>query len=101
MEKKQILEAIKKVKANSAKRQFTQSFDLIVNLKDLNLKNPDDHVEFFVTTHNPIGVKRKICALVGPELADEAKKVCDRVIKQDELAKIDKKAAKKIAAFLF
>lgn len=90
MDKKGLLQAIKKIKTDSPKRKFNQSVDLIVNLKDLNPKNPDDQVDFFVTLSNSIGIKRSVCALVGPELRDEAKKVCDQVVSQEEFGSLKK-----------
>ncbi|MBW3022661.1 50S ribosomal protein L1 [Candidatus Woesearchaeota archaeon] len=100
MDKKTVLEALKKIRADSKKRNFSQSIDLIINLKDINLKNAEEQVDFFATLHHTTGKKKKICALVGPELQDEAKKVCDKTVFVDEFdmyAK-DKKLAKKLAS---
>ncbi len=99
MDKEQVLKALKEIKAASKKRNFKQTVDLIINLKDLDLKKPEHQVEFFATLRHDVGNKRKICALVGPELADEAKKVCDETIMQDDFDKYakDKKIAKKLA----
>ncbi len=97
MEKKTVLELLKK--AGEQKRKFPQSFDLIFNLKDLDLKKPDQQVDFFATL--PFSPKKKvrICALVGPEMAQDAKAVVDTVIVQDDFQRYgkDKKAARKLA----
>ena len=50
MDKNIILEAIKKARENSKKRKFSQSFDLIVNLKNINLKKAGDNVDTFLTS---------------------------------------------------
>jgi len=100
MDKKTVLEAVKKLREESKKRNFAQSVDIIVNLKDLDLKKNEEQVDFFATLHHPSGKKRKICALVGPELVDEAKKVCDKTVTADEFdiyAK-DKKMTKRLAS---
>ncbi len=99
MEKQDILKVIKEVKEKSKKRKFSQTYDLIVVLKGLNLKKPEDQVEFFQILKHETGKKAKICALVGPELAGKAKDICDVVVKDDEFPKYqkDKKAAKKLA----
>ena len=99
MDKETIKEAIRKLKEATKKRKFTQSIDLIVNLRNLNLKKPDEQVDFFLTLPNPIGKKRKVCAIVGPELYEDAKKICDKVIHIDELDsyKDKKREAKKMA----
>lgn len=99
MDNKTVLAVLKDMRADVKERKFNQSVDFIMNLKDLNLKNPTDQVEFFLTVPNPVR-KNKICAIVGGELEAEAKKVCDFVITQAELDKYkkDKKLAKKLAA---
>jgi len=48
MDKKKFLEALNKAKQDSKKRNFKQKVDLIVNLKDLDLKKPEQQVEFFL-----------------------------------------------------
>jgi large subunit ribosomal protein L1 len=98
MDKKQIKDALQKLRTEAKERKFTQTVELIVNLKDLNIKNPDEQVEFYANLPKAFG-KKKICAIVAGELFDEAKKVCDFVITQGELDKYkaDKKAAKKLA----
>jgi len=100
MDKKTVLEALKKLRESGKKRKFTQSVDLIVTLRDLDLKKPEEQVDFFATLHHPTGKKRKVCALVGPELLEEAKNVCDRAIPTDEFDKFskDKKLTKKLAS---
>ncbi|MFP4523090.1 MAG: 50S ribosomal protein L1 [Candidatus Nanoarchaeia archaeon] len=98
MDEKTIQTTIAQLRKEAKPRKFKQTVELIVNLKDLNLKNPDDQVEFFTILPNAFGSK-KVCAIVGVELVDEAKKVCDFVITQSELDeyKKDKKKAKKLA----
>ena len=100
MDKKTVLEALRKVREESKKRNFAQTVDLIVNLKDIDLKKTEDQVDFFAVTHHSTGKKKKICALIGPELLDEAKKVCDRAIMAEEFEAFarDKKLAKKLAS---
>lgn len=97
MNKKQILEAIKIVRKNLKKRNFIQSFDLIVNLQGLNLKKPEENVNAFIVFEKK-GKKTKIAALVGPELVNKAKEVCEVVIPLEDFSKYsDKKQIKKIA----
>ncbi len=73
--------------------------DLIVNLKDLDLKKTDNQVDFYLTLANGHGRKVKVCALVGPELKEEAKNTCDTVIFAEDFADFqkDKKKVKKLA----
>ena len=97
MENKQILEALKNAKKEAKKRNFVQKVDLVINLKDIDLKKNENHVDFYAQLHYSVGKKMKVCALAGPELVDEAKKVCDNTIPQDDFAKYDKIKAKKLA----
>ncbi|MDP7180472.1 MAG: 50S ribosomal protein L1 [Candidatus Woesearchaeota archaeon] len=98
MNKNEVIETLKLVRANSKKRNFKQSVDLIINLKDLDLKNPDHQVTQFIQLHFSRGKKAKVCALVGPELLEQAKEVCDLAVSLEDFPKYqDKKVAKKLA----
>ncbi|MEM3127068.1 MAG: 50S ribosomal protein L1, partial [Candidatus Woesearchaeota archaeon] len=79
-------------------RKFSQTYDLIVNLRGLDLKKQEDKVDFFFQLPKPKGKPQKICALIGPELLEEAKN-CDFAITQKDfpLYKQDKKKVKKLA----
>lgn len=98
MDKKKLLESLKQLREKSPKRNFTQKVDLILNLRNINLKNADENVDLFVTLPNAPGKKIKICALIGKELEDQAK-VFDKVIKREEFSKYqdNKKELKKLA----
>lgn len=98
MEKNEILETLKLVKESSKKRNFKQSYDLVINLKDIDLKNPEHQINLFVSLHYSRSKKVKVCALVGPELLSEAKSICDEVISVENFSKYaNKKEAKKLA----
>jgi large subunit ribosomal protein L1 len=98
MEKNDVLEALKKLKAESKKRKFTQRVDLIINLKNLDLKKPDNQVDFYMQLPHPSGKKKSVCALIGSELIEEAK-ACDEAIHVDNFADFvkDKKKIKALA----
>lgn len=95
IDEKQVKDAVAALQQH--KKGFSQSFDLIVALKDVNLKNPDEQVEFFVQLPNDPGKKKRICALVGPELIDDAKKIADTAVAQSEFEKLQKKDVRKLA----
>ncbi len=98
MDEKSVSEALKKARAEGKKRNFTQSVDLIINLKDLDLKNPEQQVDIYAHTNHSTGKKQRICAFVGPEMKEEAKKVVDTVVTPDEFGGFKgKKEAKKLA----
>ncbi|QQG39037.1 MAG: hypothetical protein HYS32_01085 [Candidatus Woesearchaeota archaeon] len=96
MNKEEILQTIKLVRSYSKKRNFNQGFDLIINLKDLDLKK--DKVEAFVTFDEPfrgIGVG----AFVDSTLKSQAEELCDVVIVKDNFNKFkdNKKEIKKMS----
>ena len=98
MDKEQIQAALAKAKDISDKRNFTQSIDLIINLRGLDLKKQEHQIDTFVTLPHSRGKKVKVCALVAAELAEQAKGIFDSAILSDNFEKYkDKKEIKKIA----
>lgn len=98
MNKEDILRAVKKVRESSKKRKFSQTFDLIINLKQLNLKKPEENVNTFVVLPQGKGKKTKVCALVDKELGTQAKETCDKTILKEEFSKYTaKKILRKLA----
>jgi len=97
MEEK-ILEAVKKARETD-KRNFKQGFDLAINLKNIDLKKPENRVKTELILPNNPGKKRKIGVIVD-NLVGQANSLDDViVIKKGELEKMggDKKAARNIA----
>jgi len=98
MEKEQIQAALSKAKDISEKRNFKQSYDLIINLRGIDLKKQEHQIDVFVTLPHSRGKKVKVCALVGPELEEHAKGIFDFTIMSDNFQKYkDKKDIKKVA----
>jgi large subunit ribosomal protein L1 len=100
MEKTQALTVLKAAKEAGAGRKFKQSVDLIVNLKDLDFKKPENQVDFYVTLQHTHGKKIRVCAFTGPELKEEAKLHCDTAITVEDFGEYqkDKKKIKKLAS---
>src|SRR3989344_1724575 len=98
MQKENVKEAINQARESSKERKFKQSFDLVISLKDIDLKKTEQQVDFFATIpHAP--KKKKICAFVDNQSRELASKSCDFVVTEDEFQEYgkDKKKAKKIA----
>jgi large subunit ribosomal protein L1 len=55
-----IIEAIKKLKENSKKRKFEQTFDLIINLKEIDVKKPENKINEEVRLPHGLGREVKI-----------------------------------------
>jgi large subunit ribosomal protein L1 len=80
MDTKNLTQALEKVLAEKGKRKFTQSVDLVMNLKGIDIKKTDQQLDLFVLLPHLRGNPNKICGLVGQELIDEAKRVFDFAI---------------------
>jgi len=94
---KKFMDYIKKLREINKKRNFVQTAELQVALKDIDLTKVENRIEDSVILPHGLGKKRKVCAFVGPETYEEAKQIFDKVILVDEFSKYDKKAAKKLA----
>jgi len=101
LDQKTITTAIKEVKEKSKKRNFTQSVELILNLKDIDMKSPEGRIQEQIELPHPSPEKpNKICVIATGELALKAKRAkADLVIGKDELAGLAgrKKDLRKIA----
>ncbi len=97
--KEEFIQTLQIVRANSPKRKFAQSVDLIFNLKDLDLKRPEEQLDVWVPLANDRGKAVKIGAFVGPEMQVQAKTACETVITHDEFKKYEgkKKEIRKLA----
>jgi len=96
MDKAQVQKALTELKKNP-KKKFNQSYDIIINLKNIVVKTTP--VDFFVTLHYTKGAKVKVAAFVDQQLADQAQKSCDLLIRETDFPKYlaDKKLMKKLA----
>jgi len=95
MNKQTIQKTLALLKKEAKKRNFNQSIDLIVNLKQLNIKK--DSINEFVLLHFDYGKKNKICALVDKEMIKSSNDVFDKTLAKEEFSKLDKKTIKKLA----
>lgn len=85
--------------ASAKKRNFTETVELAINLKDVDLSIPKNRITDDIVLPNGRGRAVRVCVIGGGELALKAKNVADTVITVDELNTIaeDKKQAKKLA----
>jgi large subunit ribosomal protein L1 len=91
--------AVQKALDGAKKRNFTESVELAINLKDVDLTIPKNRIQEDIILPYGRGKKVRICVIGGGELAFKAKDVADLVITPEELGALadDKKQAKKIA----
>jgi large subunit ribosomal protein L1 len=99
MDKTHALKTLSEAKTAGPKRNFKQSVDMIINLKDLDFKKVENQVDFYITLQHTNGRQVRTCAFVGPELKDEAKAHCDTVISVDDFEQYkNKKKLRKLAS---
>lgn len=94
----EVLEAVKEAKEQSKPRNFTQSVDMIVNIRDLDVKKPENRFNEEVTLPNGRGKEVKIGVIADGELIVQAKDAgVALVINKADLEELgkDRKAAKK------
>jgi large subunit ribosomal protein L1 len=91
----EILEKIKEAKSKAKPRKFTQTWDLIISLKNIDLKKPENRINTDFTLPEGRGKEPKPIFIVD-SLAPEAKKHA-QIIRKDELDALsrDKKKLKK------
>ncbi|MEM0254104.1 MAG: 50S ribosomal protein L1 [Candidatus Bathyarchaeia archaeon] len=101
IEKKAILAAVKEAKEKSKKRNFIQSVELILSLKDIDMKSSQSRIQEDIEIPNPPKEKTsKICVIATGEVALKAKKAkADMVMDRPELEALagNKKELRKIA----
>jgi large subunit ribosomal protein L1 len=96
---KKTLEAVKKALEKSPKRNFRETVDLSINLKEVDMSVPKNRIQEDIILPHGRGKDVKVCVIGGPELAQKARGVADKVITVEELGTLadDKKQAKKVA----
>jgi large subunit ribosomal protein L1 len=95
-----VIEAVKKAKEQAKPRNFTQSVDMIINIKDLDVQKPENRFDEEVTLPNGRGKDVKIGVIADGELIVQAKKAgVNLVITKADLEELgkDRKEAKKAA----
>jgi len=95
----EIIDAVKEAKEQAKPRNFTQSIDVIINIKDLDVKKPENRFSEEVALPNGRGKEVKIGVIADGELALAAKNAgIDVVISKEDLQEFGKdiKAAKKV-----
>jgi large subunit ribosomal protein L1 len=92
-----ITEAVAEAKKRSKDRKFNETFELAINLKNVDLKKPENRIRLDIPLpHSSPTKKVKIVVIAEGDLALRAKEVADLVIGKDDLDRyaVDKKTAK-------
>jgi len=97
--KESVLKAISEAKKNSKKRRFKQSIELILNLKEIDLKKPENRINELVELPHPPEEDVQITVFATGDLALRARNAgANRVLDREGLNNLasDKKSAKKL-----
>ncbi|MBD3173506.1 50S ribosomal protein L1 [Candidatus Bathyarchaeota archaeon] len=95
--REEIIEGIEKAREASPERNFEQSFDIAVNLRELDMNRPDNRINLRFQLPNGVG-DRKVLVFASGDLALRARRAgADEVVEPAELDQLttDKTAAKK------
>lgn len=101
MTDKKTIEVVEKVLEESKKldRKFKQSIDVVINLKNIDLKIPKNRIDEEIILPHGRGSEAKIALFASGELAVKSKKLVNLLIKPEEIEDLskDKKKFKEIA----
>jgi len=99
MADQEIEEAVSRALEDSPPRNFSESVDLAINLRDLDLNEPSNRVEESIVLPAGTGQETKIAVFAEGETAVRAEDVADEVLSGDDLADLgdDEDEAKDLA----
>ena len=91
-----ITKAVAEAKKLAKDRNFTETVDLAINLKNIDLKKPENRIKLEIPLPHSTSKKIKVAIIAEGDLALRAKEIVDLVINKNDLERYatDKKAAK-------
>jgi len=99
LDKKVIESALNKLYSSAKERKFDESIELIITFKNLNIKNKEHRVDYFVNMPHPyIQTVKSLVFVKDKHLAEGLKGIVDKVILDEEIQNISKKEIKKMSA---
>jgi len=98
MEAKNIAAKIKQALEGAPQRKFTESVDMAINLRDLDMAVPGNRINEEVVLPKGRGKKQKVAVIGSGEMVLKAKATADIVIQPDEIEKLadDRRTARKL-----
>jgi large subunit ribosomal protein L1 len=100
LDKKTLLDAVKEAKAKSGQKNFNQTVELILHIKEIDMKSPEGRIQKVIELPHVTGKPNKICVIATGELALKAKKAkAELVIEKADLEALagKKKELRKLA----
>ncbi len=107
LDAKNLQEAISELRSSSKKRNFNQSAELIINLRDIDMKKPEGRIQEVIELPHPLGKNVGVCVIATGGLSLRARRAgADMVLEREDLENLagDKKrqreTAKKASFFI-
>ena len=100
LDKKTLLDAVKEAKAKSGQKKFNQTVELILDIKEIDMKAPEGKIQQVIELPHATGKPNKICVIASGELALKARKAkAELVIEKADLEELagKKKELRKLA----
>jgi large subunit ribosomal protein L1 len=101
LDKKTLLDAVKEAKSKSGQKKFNQTVDLILDIKEIDMKAPEGKIQAVVELPHATGKPNKICIIASGELALKARNAeAERVLERADLEAMagKKKDLRKLAS---
>ncbi len=96
--KEQIVDAVRKAIEYSSKRRFKQSVEMVIVLRDIDIKSPEGRIRETIFLPKEIRRDVRVCVVADGEMAVKARESgAYKVISKTELQGLDRKASRKIA----
>ncbi len=98
--KDEIARALSELRKNLTKRKFSQSIDLVVRLREVDMKKPENRINEAIPLPNPPEKALKVCVIASGDLGTRAKAAgADMLVSRQDMETLgkDKKAARKLA----
>jgi len=100
LDKKTLLDAVKEAKSKSGEKKFTQSIELILDIKEIDMKSPEGKIQQVIELPHATGKPNKILVVASGELAMNARNAkVDKVMEKADLEGLagKKKELRKLA----
>jgi large subunit ribosomal protein L1 len=101
LDKKSLLDAVKEAKEKSGQKKFDQTVDLIMDIKEIDMKAPEGKIQEIVELPHISAKPNKICVIANGETALKARRAnADNVIERADLDALagKKKELRKLAS---
>ena len=101
LDKKTLLDAVKEAKAKSGQKKFNQTIELILDIKEIDMKAPEGKIRQIVELPHATAKPNKICVIASGELALKARKAeAELVLEKADLEALagKKKELRKLAS---